>query len=359
MQTKIFQPILLVCFLALFLSLAINPVLAEDWPSWRGKYQNGVSDETGLISTWSQDGENLIWRQDFIGRSTPVILNGRVYVLGRMGEGVAMQERVACFDAKNGKLLWEHRYTVRNTYAPFSRTGWACMVGDPETGNVYSIGTAGIFNCFDKDGKLLWRRSMIEEFSVRTGYGGRTTNPVIDEDRVIIGFVSAGWGDQKPMKGRHFAFNKHNGEVVWMATPGGIFKIPNLYSNPVISVIEGQRLFIAGTADGKVYALKSRTGEKVWEFHLSQRGLNSSVVVDGYKVYAAHGEENIDEPKMGRIVCIDGRGTGGITKTHEMWRFDAEIGYTSPLFHDGKVYYIDNAANMFCLDANTGKEYWR
>lgn len=345
--------------LCLFMMLTAGSAVAEDWASWRGKYQNGVSDETNLISSWSQDGENLIWKQDFIGRSTPIIMNGRVYVIGRTGEGVSIQERVACFDAENGTLLWEHLYTVRNTYAPFSRTGWACMVGDPETGNVYSIGTAGILNCFDKDGNILWWRSMIEDFSVRTGYGGRTTNPVIDEDRVIITFVSAGWGDQKPMKGRHFAFNKHNGDVVWMSTPGGVFKIPNLYSNPVIKVLDGQRLMIAGTADGHVYAIKSRTGEKVWGFHLSQRGLNSSVVVENGIVYAGHSEENIDAPHMGRITAFKASGSGDITKTNEIWRVEAEIGFTSPLYHDGRVYYIDNASNMFCLNAETGEEHWR
>ena len=338
--------------------LSGSALLAGDWNSWRGKYQTGVSDDTGLIGEWSQDGQNLIWKKDFTGRSTPIVMNGRVYVIGRVGEGVTMQEQIACFDARDGRLLWEHRDNVRNTYAPFSRIGWACMVGDPETGNVYSIGTGGILNCFDKDGKLRWTISMSEDYGARTGYGGRTTNPVIDEDRVIVGFVSSGWGGEKPMKGRHFAFNKHSGELVWSAAPGGPFKAPNLYSNPVIAVIDGMRLFIAGNADGNVYALQARTGEKVWEFHLSQRGLNSSVVVNDYRVYAAHSEENIDAPQMGRIVCFDGRGQGDITKSNEIWRYDAEIGYTSPLLHDGRVYYIDNAANMTALDALNGELRW-
>ena len=56
-----------------------------DWPGWRGPNQNGVSHETGLISKWTLEGENLMWKADFIGRSTPIILNGRVYVIGRVG----------------------------------------------------------------------------------------------------------------------------------------------------------------------------------------------------------------------------------------------------------------------------------
>jgi len=334
------------------------PLFASDWPSWRGINQNGTSRDKGLVSNWSVTGENLIWKTQFAGRSTPIVMNGLVYVIGRVGKNMTMQEQVACFDAENGKMKWEHRYNVRNSYAPFSRIGWASMVGDPETGNVYSVGTGGILHCFSKDGNILWSRSMIEDFAARTGYGGRTTTPVIDEDLVIIGFVSAGWGDQKPMKHRHFAFDKRSGEVVWISTPGGIFKAPNIYSNPVIAIIDDQRLFIAGNADGNVYALKARTGEKVWEFHLSKRGLNSSILVDGNRIYAAHSEENIDTPTMGRIVCIDGRGKGDITKTNELWRYPAEIGYTTPMIHAGRIYYIDNVANLIALDAMTGEKFW-
>ena len=45
---------------------------ASDWTHWRGPMQTGASPETGLISSWSLEGENLIWRREFIGRSTPI-----------------------------------------------------------------------------------------------------------------------------------------------------------------------------------------------------------------------------------------------------------------------------------------------
>ena len=88
------------------LLLVFHPARAADWPGWRGPQQNGVSLEKGLISEWSADGRNLAWKADFTGRSTPVVLNGRVYVIGRVGRDITEQERVACFDAETGKLLW-------------------------------------------------------------------------------------------------------------------------------------------------------------------------------------------------------------------------------------------------------------
>jgi outer membrane protein assembly factor BamB len=346
-----------VVFILIILFLISN-LNADDWSSWRGPNQNGTSSAENMISDWSINGTNLIWKSKFTGRSTPVVHNGRVYVIGRLGEGIDKQEVVACYNAENGQLIWEYKYNLRNTSIPFNRVGWASVTIDPESGNVYSIGTGAIFHCFDQDGKILWMKSMVEDYGARTGYGGRTTTAVIDEDLVILGFVSAGWGNQKPMKHRHFAFNKYNGSLVWASTPGNIFKTPNIHSVPFVCEINGQRLLIAGNSDGFVYAMQARTGKKVWGFQLSKRGINSSIVVDGYRVYAAHGEENVDSGNMGRIVCIDGRGEGDITKTNELWRHDDEVGFGSPLIKDGRVYYIDSSSNLLSLDGETGKLYW-
>ncbi|HQV33766.1 MAG TPA: PQQ-binding-like beta-propeller repeat protein, partial [Calditrichia bacterium] len=129
----------------------------------------GLSGAAGLIDSWTPGGQNMIWRQDFIGRSTPVVFNGRVFVIGRTGAQQSMQEVVACFDAQSGKALWRYAYNLRNTTIPFNRVGWASVTVDPESGNVYAIGTGGMFHCFDRDGKILWKYNMVEDFGARTG----------------------------------------------------------------------------------------------------------------------------------------------------------------------------------------------
>lgn len=286
-------------------------------------------------------------------------MNGKVYVFGRSGEGATKQERVACFDAGSGDLLWEHYNNVYNTAVPYKRVAWASMAGDPETGNVYAIGGGGLFFCFSENGKVLWERSMTDEFNVRTGFGGRTVSPIVDEDLVIIAFVSSSWGSHAAPFMRYYAFEKKTGDIRWISAPGGRFTNPNIYSTPVIATINGRRLLIGGNADGNVYAINVRTGEKIWQFDLGKRGLHSSVVVDGNIVYAAHGEENLDNPVMGRVVAIDATGSGNVTKTHELWRIDgAEVGFTSLLVKDGRLYFVDNTAKLYAVDAKTGHEYW-
>ena len=86
---------LLVLLLVAFVFLPV--VQAEEWATWRGPRMKGVSAEKGLISNWSLEGENLIWRDDFSGRSIPVVFDGRVCAIGRIGEEITRRETVVCW----------------------------------------------------------------------------------------------------------------------------------------------------------------------------------------------------------------------------------------------------------------------
>jgi hypothetical protein len=98
----------------------------------------------------------------------------------------------------------------------------------------------------------------------------------------------------------------------------------------------------------------------VWGFLLSKRGINSSVIAENNRVYATHSEENIDSTDMGRVVCIDARGSGDVTATHEVWRQDGiPAGYASPLLDNNRLYVMTNFGVLHCFDAESGEEHWR
>src|SRR5919109_398862 len=80
-----------------------------DWPDWRGPARTGVSTETGLPSSWSPSGENLAWKAPYGGRSAPVVFGDRLFLQNTSGSGAMEQERLMCFNADTGRLLWEHR----------------------------------------------------------------------------------------------------------------------------------------------------------------------------------------------------------------------------------------------------------
>jgi len=343
--------------LGLLAGLAVAPAVANDWPSWRGPEQTGLSREKAPVTEWSGDGKNLIWKNDIGGRTTPIVMDGRVYSITPAGADVHLQERVVCVDANTGKMLWEYRFNVFHTDMVENRLGWTAVVGDPETGNVYAHATSGEFFCLDREGKLVWKRSLTEEFGRISGYGGRLHTPIIDEDKVIISFMNSSWGPQGKPSHRYLAMDKKTGDVIYWASPGGE-PLDTTYSCPVVAVIGGKRMLIAPNGDGWAYGLLARTGETVWSYKLSKRGLNSSPVVDGNYAYFCQSEENFGTSEMGAVVCVDASKSGDLTES-AVWRHNGPgVGYASPAVANGRLYVVTNDAELICYDAKTGKEHW-
>ncbi len=338
-----------------------SPLAGNDWPAWRGPEQSGMTRERAVITSWSQDGHNVLWKAPIGGRTTPIVMNGRLFAITPVGTGECLGERVICLDAETGKTIWEHRFNVFHTDIVQNRLGWTSVVGDPETGNVYAHGTGGEFFCFNRDGKILWKHSLAEELGRSSGYGGRLHTPIIDERRVIVSmvYILTRW-DTGPKKAghRYLAFNKHTGDLLWAAQPGGR-PLDTTYSVPAVTVIDGRRILIAGNADGQVYGMFARSGEKIWSFPLSKRGINSSIVTSGRYAYVTHSEENINGTQMGGVVCLDASQTGDISETGVVWRHDGlTVGYSSPAVANGRLYVVANNAEMLCFDARTGAKHW-
>ena len=342
---------------------------AADWPAWRGPEHNGICRETGLVDSWNpDDGTNVLWESPIGGRAAPIVLNGRLYLDCRTSHDVSTashelihaQEQVVCRDVATGDVIWTDRFNVFQTDIPAPRVGWSSMAGDPETGNVYVHSVSGLFRCYDAEGNIEWEKSLFEQYGKISGYGGRTQTPIIDEDRIIVGFFALNWGEtaKPPPLMTYYAFDKRTGDQLWTAPVGGPPEDTN-YSNPVIMGINGQRLLIGGGADGGIHAINARTGESAWSFHMSRRGLNASPTVNGHRVYISHGEDNIDNTNFGRIQCIDGRGSGNITETGSIWRVDGiKAGYTGLLVKDGILYVVADTGRLHAFDSESGEELW-
>ena len=143
-----------------------SKVKATDWYHWRGPQQNGQSLETALPTSFSVEGENLLWRkEEYATRSTPVVMNGRVYVVCRHeAETNKEAEKTVCINAETGERIWESIHNIFLSDAPSERVGWSSVVGDPETDRVYVLGLGCTFQCLDgKTGKVIWEHSMLEE----------------------------------------------------------------------------------------------------------------------------------------------------------------------------------------------------
>ena len=135
---------------------------------------------------------------------------------------------------------------------PAHRVAWASPAADPETGNIYAHGDQGILLALSRDGKLLWERSLNEEFGAITTHGGRTTSPIIEGDLVIVNVLNAGWGTFARTGNRYFAFDKKTGESVWVSSPQARHYDTN-YSTPIAATVDGTRMIIVGGTDGAMH----------------------------------------------------------------------------------------------------------
>ena len=352
-------------FSAISACSAANSASAADWIHWRGPEQNGLSREKNLPGEFDpalkQKG-NVLWQQPYGGRSAPLVMGGRVFLINGVGEGVHEGERVVCLDEKTGKLQWEHRVNVFHTDIVSSRLGWTTLTADPATGHVYAHSTAGLLLCFDAPtGKVVWQHSLTEEYGRISGYGGRIVTPIFDSGLVIVGMVNSSWGDQARASNRFVAFDGKTGQVVWWGDTGTAIK-GTYYSSPVVAVINGQRVLVTGGADGGLHAFKVRTGELVWSYPYSAGVVNGSPIVDGNLVYCSHGEENPEGGPIGRVICVDASQVDPTTKKPKLvWehRRGQRFGLASGALADGKLYLPDDTGDLFCFDAKTGKVLWR
>ncbi len=349
--------------IAFFFTFGTQAAPVQGWLSWRGPHQNGTSLEKNLPD--KMDPKNPLWVADFPGQSTAVVANGRVYIMGYLGEGPDLQEGVACFDAETGKKLWEQRYSDFLSDTIYLRYATSSPTIDPETGDVFMQGTQGILAALSADGKVLWKHSMMEEFGRLTFPNSRTASPVIDGDLVITRGITANWGAQGPAGDRFYAFDKQTGELVWSSSPGDRPK-DNSYSHPYLGWLGGKRVFYSATGDGGVVCVNARTGDPLWRVFLFKAGINATVLVhNNDKVIAIYGTPY--EP--GQMVALK---ISNVTLTNpaagpvviersavELWAAEVSTSTSSPILAGDRVYVVSEKGDLCSLDANTGKIDWK
>jgi hypothetical protein len=77
-----------------FFIISLSPILADDWPQFRGPERNGISKETNLLKIWPEQGPVLLWSYEELGSEQhwthPAISDGRLYL--RHGEALMVYD---------------------------------------------------------------------------------------------------------------------------------------------------------------------------------------------------------------------------------------------------------------------------
>jgi len=342
---------------------AADAAPVHGWLSWRGPNQNGTSLEKNLPD--KIDANKPLWTAELPGQSTPVIANDRLYILGYVGDGPALQEVITCFEAETGKQLWQRGYSDFLSDTIYGRYATSSPTIDPETGNVYMQGTQGILAAFTADGTKLWDLSMMEVYGRLTFPNGRTASPLIDRDLVITRGITANWGAHGPGGDRFYAFDKKTGQLVWASAPGDR-PTDNSFSLPVLAWLDGRRVFYASAGDGSIVCVNARTGDPIWRIPLFKAGINSSVLVhNNDKIIAIYGTPY--EP--GQMVAMKiphaqptnaAAGPVVVPRSEvELWSNELRTSTSSPILVGDTVYLTSEVGNLAAIDANSGKILWK
>ncbi len=347
-----------------------NAAAVAGWLDWRGPYQTGVSLEKGLPA--KIDAKDALWTADFPGQSSPVIANGKIYVMGYLGEGPDLQEGVACFDAETGKMLWKQLFNDFLSDVIYLRYANSSPSIDPETGNVYIQNSSGLFMAFTADGKLLWKHSMMEEYGRMTFPNNRTASPLIDKDLVITRGITTAWGAYGPPGDRFYAFDKKTGELVWSSAPGALPQ-DNTFSRPWLGFLRGQRVLYSAGGDSSLLCLNVRTGEPLFRLAVAKAGakggINAAVVEHKGNIIVTHESENIDTSEVGRMAAF--KIPAEIkppspqapqvfeTKDLEVWRNPIGALASSPVLVGDRLYQVGGFGDLAAVDPANGKVLWK
>jgi outer membrane protein assembly factor BamB len=147
--------------------------------------------------------------------------------------------------------------------------------------------------------------------------------------------------------GRLYALDRNNGNLLWDFQTGH-----SLWSTPVV---DGEKLYLA-SMDHHIYALNVQSGREIWR----TEDLGGQIVAaptlgpDGTLYSAIFGSKTDDPARSSQLVALDS--TTGSVK----WKLPI-VGWvwSSPLLHEGVLYFGDTAGVFYAVDAEKGALLWK
>ena len=358
-------------FVLLTICLAVGlwtPLVAEDWPMFRGRAAGAAADDAALPDRWSAT-ENVLWRIAVpgVGWGSPVVVGDHVFLTSVVNTEEEEAPRPGLYigdwaapttphrwmvydiDARTGAVRWErevHRAPpdvakhLKNSYA--SETA----VTDGER-VVFYFGNLGLF-AFDMQGEALWSKR-IGPFPTRNNWG-TGASPVMHDDRVIL----LNDNDEESFLA---VFDASTGAEIWRVARDEASN----WSTPFVWEHESRtEIVTAGTGKVRSYDL---SGALLWEL----RGMSSITIATPF---ARHGLLYISSGYIGDpvrpIYAIKPGASGDISldegeteNAFVAWSVPNGAPYNpTPLVYGDAYYTLFDRGFFTSHDARTGEEIY-
>ncbi len=333
--------------------ISIQSVFAADlldWRSWRGPLGNGSIEQGNYPVKFGAD--QYLWRTELPGKgcSTPVILNGMIFVTSAADGNDAL----LCYDF-DGKEKWRRAFGGEN---PGKHRHGSGSNASPITDGsaVFVFYKSGTFAAVNLDGTVRWKTDLVERFGKDTLYWDHGISPVLTEKYVIMARMHEG-------ESWLAAFDKQSGEIVWKvarnySTPQ---ECDHGYSTPLVIQHQGKESILVWGAE-HLTIHNATDGQVAWSCGNFNPGANklwpaiATPVIVGDMVVIAYGRNDRGIPRLHGIRLT---GNGDVTQTNHVWeRTDIGTFVPTPAAYKGRVILVRDRGEVVSIDPATGKTVW-
>lgn len=313
-----------------------HDALSQMVNQWRGPARDGHYSAQNLLNEWPADGPVISWVFEGLGGgySSPVILNGKIYVSGmEQGEGYVYVLNM------DGSLDRKINYgPERSSDFPGSRVS-PTIAGD----QMYIASAYGKLLCYDLNtGRSLWQKDLFKDFDGGNIQWGYTENLIIDGHII---YCSPGGSRNNVV-----ALNRHSGDLIWSSPGRGDL---SAYCSPLLFEHGGRKILATHMANN-IVGFDAATGQLLW----SHPFVNEWAVHPNTPIYADGGIFFFSGYGRGGIKFMLNHDGSAITKAWETTTFDVQI--EGAVWIDGFLYGAgQNNRFWFCVDWKTGENKWQ
>lgn len=309
---------------------------AEDWPQWRGPNRDGLTQETGLLQEWPEEGPPQVWlsREAGLGYAGPAIVGDRLYTLGSL-DG---ETHLMAFSVEDGTRIWA------TPMGPHYNNAWGNGPRSTPTVEgdfVWAMGARGVLICCKAaDGSEVWRVHM-EDLGGKIPTWGYAESPLVDGDQVLCTPGGA--------EGAIVALDKRTGELLWQ-TEEVVDEAH--YSSLVKSKREGADIYVQ-LLPRRVVGVNATNGDVLWQSPWpGETAVIPTPLVHGDSIFVTSGYG------VGcRLLTMSASGDSIVETQYENKNMKNK--------HDGLVrvgdhiYGYSDGVGWICQDWKTGRIVWR
>lgn len=311
-----------------------------EWPEFRGPTGQGISLAKDVPVEWSAT-QNVAWSVEVPGRgwSSPVLAKGRLYLTSAVDDGGTITLRALCFDAKDGRVLWNSEVfkPEPEAAAKMHRKNSAAsptpiVTGDRLYVHFGHMGTAAL----DLEGKVVWRQTALAYPPVH-GTGG---SPALVEGKLVFSCD----GQSDPFVA---ALDAATGELKWKTARNTTAKKPFSFSTPLAMKQNGKTVVVS-PGSGFVGGYDLADGKELWRIPYGEGySVVPRPVLANDLLYVS---SSFDKPTLYAIKA-DG--------SNVAWTLPKGAPHTASTVAVGKeLYLVSDAGIAACVDALSGEVQW-